>query len=324
MQALLKWYVFTPLIVAAVLLASTLRMNGSSSMAINKPIYKSPDGAEIIHSRYKEILEHYPVDYTTHNVETRQGRTFVIEAGTPGLPKLVLLHGSMSNSLMWMNEVSKWKKSFHIYSIDIIGEPGLSAPSRPALDSTDYANWIDDVRNDLGIGRMSLVGTSLGGWFALDYTIRRPDSIDKLVLISPGGIGKQRNILWWVIPLSLMGDWGKNKVRELMIGKPAEHRSSLANRLATFLALIPKHFNPRLEELPIFTDAQLAGISAPVMAVVGGKDMMLDAQTMRSRLQSNVYDLTLDYLPEARHFPGDRSEQIFDFLSATTVGDNRP
>ena len=52
------------------------------------------------------------------------------------------------------------------------------------------------------------------------------------------------------------------------------------------------------------------------MAVVAGRDVMLDPHTMRQRLERNVPDLRLHFLPEARHFPGDQSERIACFLDA--------
>ncbi|MCB1646901.1 MAG: alpha/beta hydrolase [Pseudomonadales bacterium] len=300
---------------AALLTALTLRYSGISDMTGNQSIYRTDNSSGIIRDRYMAIMDIYPVPYRTHKVPTSQGETFVVESGPADSPSIVLLHGSMSNSLMWLNEVSKWNSDFHIYCIDIIGEPGLSAASRPNLDSPGYAEWLDEVLSQLNIDRASIIGTSLGGWFALDYTIRRPGKVAKLVLVSPGGVGKQKSILWWVIPLSLLGNWGKSKVRELMVGSRSGTASEAAVKLSEFFAEIPQHFRPRLEKLPIFTDEQLAGIDVPVMAVVGGKDMMLDAETIRDRLASNIAKLKLDYLPDARHFPGDRSEQIRAFLT---------
>ena len=321
MQTKYIWLSIGTLSVSVLIAVVSVRSMGISDMASSRPIYKTEDGSEVIRERYAAILNDYPVTFTSHNIPTSQGETFVIESGVADSPVVVLLHGSMSNSLMWMNEVSRWNNDFHIYSIDIIGEPGLSAASRPEFNSSKYAEWIDEVLNQLNINHASFVGTSLGGWFALDYTIRRPENVSKLVLVSPGGVGKQKSILWWVIPLSLMGDWGRNIVRELMVGNQTNRGSALATKLADLLAIIPQHFNPRLEKLPIFSDEQLAGIDVPVMAVVGGKDMMLDAEAIRERLDASVANFKLDYLPEARHFPGDRSEQIREFLLDNSIKD---
>lgn len=277
-------------------------------------IYKSPQGQQQIAKLYQELLAQWPVTNHRKRLNTVAGETFVIECGTESKPALVLLHGSMGNSASWMMDVSVWAPHFHIYVVDVIGEPGFSAPSRPALDSDAYANWLDDVLNQLGIQQATVVGISLGGWFSLDYAIRRPDRVNNLVLISPGGVGAQRNILYWVVPLSLMGQWGKNKVRELMIGKPPQQITPTMAKFGELSALISRYFRPRLEALPIFSDQQLASLNMPVMAVVAGKDLMLDAWVIKQRLENNVSNLELRYLSEARHFPGSQAEPIKNFL----------
>jgi hypothetical protein len=70
---------------------------------------------------------------------------FVVTCGQALAPPLVLLHGSGANSMMWAGHVAAWAEHFRIHAIDVIGEPGLSAPSRPPLASDAYAAWLDDV-----------------------------------------------------------------------------------------------------------------------------------------------------------------------------------
>ncbi|WP_405135962.1 alpha/beta fold hydrolase [Nocardia sp. NBC_01388] len=107
-------------------------------------------------------------------------------------PPLVLLHGSGANSSTWRGDIASWSRDFRTYSVDLVGEPGGSAPARPKLNSDAVALWLDDVRAGLGISRTAVVGMSLGGWTALDYAVRRPDRITGLALLCPGGVGKQR------------------------------------------------------------------------------------------------------------------------------------
>jgi len=46
---------------------------------------------------------------------------------------------------------------FRVYAIDMIGEAGLSAPSRPPLDSGAYTQWLDEVLDSLSLDRVSIV-----------------------------------------------------------------------------------------------------------------------------------------------------------------------
>ena len=76
------------------------------------------------------------------------------------------------NSSMWMGEAVKSAPHFRIYAVDVMGEPGLSAPSRPGLNSEVYATWLDDVIQALSIDRIAIVGISLGGWVARNLARR--------------------------------------------------------------------------------------------------------------------------------------------------------
>jgi pimeloyl-ACP methyl ester carboxylesterase len=143
-------------------------------------IYKSDEGARAVRERYLEILKRWPVPNEQMRVPTRQGETFVIACGEKTAMPLLLFHGSAGNSAMWMGDVRAWAGHYRVYSIDLIGEAGLSAPTRPPLASEEYALWLDDVLKVLSITKAAIVGVSLGGWLALDYSTRRPERVVSL------------------------------------------------------------------------------------------------------------------------------------------------
>src|SRR5207248_10254909 len=97
-------------------------------------VYKSPEGERAVQERYRRFLQYSPVaNHRQWRVPTREGETFVVACGEENAPPLVLLQGSAANSAMWMGDVAAWAVNFRVYAIDMIGEPGLSAPSRPPL-----------------------------------------------------------------------------------------------------------------------------------------------------------------------------------------------
>ena len=78
-------------------------------------------------------------------------------------------------------------QSFTIVRHDI-RPSGRSAPSEKGFSS------VEDLRallDHLGIARASLVGLSLGGRIAIDFTLAYPDRVNKLVLMGPGLTGYQ-------------------------------------------------------------------------------------------------------------------------------------
>ncbi len=277
-------------------------------------IFKTLEGEQAVKIRYQAMLDQWPVPSRHLRVPTRQGETFVIASGSQDMPALVLLHGSASNSASWVADVPLWSQHFQVFAVDIIGEPGLSAPSRPPLASDAYAQWLDEVMEGLGLSSAAFVGLSLGGWVALDHAIRRPARVEKLVLLSPGGVGRNRNILLWALPLLLLGKWGRSKMQERIGGAALTAASFTRSPMGTLSDTIFTHFQPRTSPLPQPTPEQLRRLLMPVMAILGGKDVFIDAPQTRDRLQENVPHLTMRYLPEALHFIPGQEQAVLDFI----------
>jgi pimeloyl-ACP methyl ester carboxylesterase len=258
-------------------------------------IYKSEDGERAVQERYRTFLKYWPVPNRQFSVPTRQGETFVVACGDESAPPLLLLHGSGGNAVMWMGDVAAWAKHFRVYAIDMIGEPGLSAPSRPPLESAEYALWLDDVMHALSLQRVSIVGVSLGGWLALDYATRQPERVESLVLLCPGGVGRQT-------------------FGEIVFDRQPADAPPAVRKFLEFLTLISENFDYRLEELPIVSDDLLQRLNMPVMAIVGGKDELLDSAETKQRLERNVPQAEVHYLPEAGHVLRGQAAPILEFL----------
>jgi pimeloyl-ACP methyl ester carboxylesterase len=277
-------------------------------------IWKSVEGGRAVEARYRAILERWPVPNRQFAVPTREGETFVVACGPEDAPPLVLFHGSASNSFMWMGDVAAWSEHFRVYAIDMIGEPGLSAPSRPTLASGAYAMWLDDVFGALGIARASLVGISLGGWLALDYAARHPERVASIAVLCPGGIGRHKNVLLWAAPLLLLGPWGIRKVNRIIAGPAPADAPPPNPAIAAFPQLVFRNFRVRTERLPVIRDDALRGLSMPVLAILGGKDAMVDSPGIKRRLEANVPRVEIRWLADAGHFLRGQTAPILDFL----------
>ncbi|MGR6918089.1 alpha/beta fold hydrolase [[Actinomadura] parvosata] len=186
-------------------------------------VYSSPEGRRVVEHRYRELLGHWPVPHEQVRVPTALGETFAVTCGPSGAPPLLLLHGSASNSAMWLGDVAIWARRFRVHAVDLLGEPGLSAPSRPPLDPDVHAGWLDEVLTGLGVQRTSIAAVSLGGWAALAYATRRPDRVERLALMCPSGIGRQRVLpLLRALPLAALGgEAGRRRALHLILGPHA-------------------------------------------------------------------------------------------------------
>lgn len=274
-------------------------------------IYKTESGGREIQQWYLEILARWPVANEHVRVPTREGETFVVACGPPDAPPLLLLHGSGTNTAMWMGDVAAWAEHFRVYAVDMIGEPGLSAPSRPPLDSDAYALWLDDVLRELGVTRVSIVGASLGGWLALDYATRRPNRVARLALLCPGGIGKLKmGWLFKAILLRPFGRWGLRRTMKMVAG--FEPRQSQV--FFDYLMLTFTQFRPRRERLPVFSDEALRSLTAPLLVIVGGRDAMLDSQDTARRVRELVPRATVNLLPDVAHAILGQTAPVLTFL----------
>ena len=267
-------------------------------------IYRTAEGGRIVRDRYRALLDRWPVDSERLTIPTRAGDTFVMASGPLDAPPVVALHGSGSNALTWMADIATWAAALRVYAVDVIGEPGLSAPSRPPLDSAQHAEWLDDVLAGLGLTSTALLGMSLGGLLAVDYATRRPDRVSRLALLAPGGIGR-RKTGWLVraLPFLFLGDWGGRRIARSVARGAAEDLI-----VATF-----KHFRPRVA-LPVFDEDTLRRLTMPTLVIVGGRDVMIDSDDTVRRLANTVPHADVRLLPEAGHHITGQALALVEFL----------
>lgn len=281
--------------------------------------YRSEAGAREVLASYREWLARWPVASEALRVPTHLGETFAVACGDPSAPPLVLLHGSASNASMWIGDVTTWAPHFRVIALDVPGEPGLSAAVRPALDSDAHARWLADVLDPLGIARASFVGISLGGWLALDFATRQPGRVAQLALLCPGGVGRQRTgFIFRALPLVFLGAWGLRRLNALLAGPALARDPALtASPYAPFMALVQRHFVPRRDRLPVFSDEALGRLAMPVLAILGAHDAILDSADTRRRLATCVPHAEIAWLPEGGHLLVGHAERIGDFLLRT-------
>jgi pimeloyl-ACP methyl ester carboxylesterase len=277
-------------------------------------VYRSAEAAATVDAQYRRVLERWPVPKTQLHLPTCQGSTFVLACGPESAPPVVLLHGSMANVSAWMPDVALWSTKFRLFAVDMIGEPGFSARVRPALTGDAHALWLDDVFDGLGLSHAAIVGTSLGGWVALDYASRRPAAVRALSLICPAGIGRQKNFLLKVLPLLLLGSWGKRRMWEMVFGPAPKVLPQEMQPLAELMKRIGQTVKPRVVRIPQLTDAQLNQLRMPILTIIGGRDVLLDSRHTRERLQRTAPHAEICFIEEGYHFLPDQASRVMDFL----------
>jgi pimeloyl-ACP methyl ester carboxylesterase len=100
---------------------------------------------------------------------------------------VILLHGLGADSRHWAANLGPLSSSFHVLTLDQIG---YGKSDKPLMRYTvaNFAEYLGGFMDALSIPKATLVGNSLGGWIALDFTIRHPDRVEKLVLVDAAGL----------------------------------------------------------------------------------------------------------------------------------------
>jgi pimeloyl-ACP methyl ester carboxylesterase len=129
-------------------------------------------------------------------------------------PLLVLLHGITSTSDAWRLVMPRLAQQYTVIAPDLVGH-GRSAKPRGDYSLGAYAAGVRDLLAVLGFERGTVLGHSFGGGIALQFAYLFPEYVERVALVSSGGLGKEVHPLLrasvlpgseWVLPL-LAREW---------------------------------------------------------------------------------------------------------------------
>ena len=96
---------------------------------------------------------------------------------------LLFIHGLSDNLIYWETLVSGLKKNYRIIRVDLRGH-GQTPLGDEEITIDCYSEDLKNLLEDLNVDIINLVGFSLGGAVALDFTVKYPEMVSSLVLMS--------------------------------------------------------------------------------------------------------------------------------------------
>ncbi|MGH7906284.1 MAG: alpha/beta fold hydrolase [Candidatus Binataceae bacterium] len=109
-------------------------------------------------------------------------RLHYLDFGAPANPALVCIHGLTGNAHDFDSLAPHLARTYHLISLDVRGR-GLSEWGPPEQYNIPvYAKDLVAFLDQLGIERMNLIGTSMGGRIAILYAGTHPGRVERLVL----------------------------------------------------------------------------------------------------------------------------------------------
>jgi 4,5:9,10-diseco-3-hydroxy-5,9,17-trioxoandrosta-1(10),2-diene-4-oate hydrolase len=110
--------------------------------------------------------------------------------GAGGTP-VVLLHGGGPGASAWSNFGRNLPVLAGHFRTLMLDQPGFGQSAKPPVTGSYFtfaAGALAALLTELGIGRVHLIGNSLGGGTAVRFALNYPERAGRLVLMGPGGL----------------------------------------------------------------------------------------------------------------------------------------
>jgi pimeloyl-ACP methyl ester carboxylesterase len=148
-------------------------------------------------------------------------------------PALVLIHGITSSSQSFAQVLPKLAEHHTVIAPDLLGH-GASAKPRGDYSLGAYASGIRDLLVALGHERATVLGHSLGGGIAMQLAYQFPERLERLILVSSGGLGREVNLMLRAATLP-----GSEYVLPLLAASPLRGAATAVTRVLGFVGIRP-------------------------------------------------------------------------------------
>ena len=275
---------------------------------------------------YRDGMAQLPPFDMRADVPTSLGSVRVYRfAGPADRPPVVLLPGRNASTPMYRVNLEPLLRRRTVYGVDLLGEAGLSVQREPIRNADDQARWLDETLAGLSLQKAHLLGVSIGGWTAVNYAVRRPGPAVSLTLLDPAITFAPIPLKPMLASVGLFAPGVPEALRRRIlswISGGAEVDDSLPE--AALISAGSADFVLRSPMPKLFTDDQLRSLDVPVLALIAGRSVMLDAAHAAARARNLLPRGQVELWPDASHaingeYPNeiaDRAHQFWDEVDA--------
>ena len=219
---------------------------------------------------------------------------------------VILIHGLGADSRHWAANIDALSNNFRVIALDQIGY-GQSDKPLTRYTVENFSDYLHGFLLALKIPEASLVGNSLGGWVALDFTIRHPQMAERLVLVDAAGLRPTAALKWpegGRKPLSLLNthwffdlleankEWGTTD-----LGPNAFERHVQNGDSYTVASSVAEMATGRE-----FEDKKLEKVKVPTLIIWGRNDMLIPL-AMGEEFHKGIKDSQMMVIDGTGHIP---------------------
>ena len=216
-------------------------------------------------------------DIQLHYIEQGQGQP------------LILLHGNGEDSSYFVYQISYFSRNYRVIAIDTRGH-GKSPRGEKPFSIKQFSEDLKDCLEAMDIAKTILLGFSDGGNIALEFALKYPERVEKLVLnganLFPSGV---KAIYQWPIEVGYR------------MAKLFAKKSEKAKQNAEMLGLMVNE--------PHIDPTELSRLTMPVLVVAGTKDMIKESHTRL--IYKSLPNAQLNLI-EGDHFVANKNPEAFN------------
>jgi pimeloyl-ACP methyl ester carboxylesterase len=274
-------------------------------------------------------------------LEVKRLRVHCLKAGSRDHPVLLLHGGGLDAAgLSFRTTIPVLAEQHCVFAPDWPGF-GHSDPMPMSWRVEECVDFVGEILDTLDLKRVSLVGVSMGGAFALGFSLRAPERIDRLVLVDSAGMGNDipgglLSYLAMRLPLLDELRWSflvgnRTLTRRILCAALVNGDQVINEEMLDEIMLLARHAGAgaafrqlqrseyqwhglRTNYLP-----QLSKVNIPTLLVHGAKDGIVPVN-WAERAHHLIKDSKIEIIPQCGHLPPVENPGLFnrivgDFLS---------
>jgi pimeloyl-ACP methyl ester carboxylesterase len=189
---------------------------------------------------------------------------------------LIIVHGGGGGSATWTESAAKLSAHYLVYYPDLPGY-GRSQTRSDDFSMADYVQFISDFSHTLGLKHFNLMGHSIGGAIAVEYAMKHPEKVRRLILVD--SLGLSHKVGLWVRLLSTsflidsVGRYGLPLIKGLKWLVKSLFKTVLFDPLPPVKMDIGRYI-AALKDKTGFS-ARLTALSMPTLLVWGARDTIV-------------------------------------------------
>ena len=276
----------------------------------------------------KELEEKYATYPSDFLILNNGSRIHYRDQGNISGPTIMLLHGFTSSLFSFDRLVPLLTKDYRVISYDF---PGFGLTG--AVPSRDYSfqsllDSVSEIRKELKIEELILLGHSMGGRVAWHYAAEHPDEIEGLIIVGSGVIANDKDFIKFqenngdpIIFDLLRADFPFKD--QLLYFTPKFFAAQGAKTSIYDQALVTEELITLFHELALLDGTRLAfgdmmsqvkkndfidnldllkSIEVPTLVIHGEKDNLVNLWSVKY-FEEYIDDVDVQYYSDIGHFP---------------------